>query len=80
MRLPDKVYDVLKWVCLICLPALAALYTVLAKIWGWPFESEVPATINAIAALDDAVSPIILNTGELKKSERSIVLLPDHQL
>ena len=49
MRLPDKLYDVLKWVCLICLPAMAALYTLLAKIWGWPFESEVPATINAIA-------------------------------
>lgn len=49
MRLPDKVYDVLKWVCLICLPAVAVLYTVLAKIWGLPFESEIPATINAIA-------------------------------
>lgn len=49
MRLPDKVYDVLKWVCLICLPAIAVLYTVLAKIWGLPFESEIPATINAIA-------------------------------
>lgn len=49
MRLPDKVYDVLKWVCIICLPAVAVLYTVLAKIWGLPFESEIPATINAIA-------------------------------
>ena len=49
MRLPDKLYDVLKWVCLILLPALAFLYTGLAKVWGWPFESEIPATINAIA-------------------------------
>lgn len=49
MRLPDKVYDVLKWVCLICLPAIAVLYTCLAKIWGLPYESEIPATINAIA-------------------------------
>lgn len=49
MRLPDRVYDILKWVCLICLPAIAVLYTVLAKIWGLPFESEIPATINAIA-------------------------------
>ena len=31
------------------LPALAVLYTVLAKVWGLPYESEIPATINAIA-------------------------------
>ena len=47
--IPDKVYNVLKWVCLIALPALAVLYAVIAKIWGLPYESEIPATINAIA-------------------------------
>lgn len=49
MKLNDKVYDKLKWICLIALPALAVLYTVLAKVWGLPYESEIPATINAIA-------------------------------
>lgn len=51
MRLPDKVYDVLKWVALICLPTLAVFYAVIAKIWNLPYESEIPATINAVAAL-----------------------------
>ena len=51
MKLPDKIYDVLKWVALICLPTLAVFYAIIAKIWNLPFESEIPATINAVAAL-----------------------------
>lgn len=49
MRLPDKLYDALKWVCLIMLPALAVLYFTLAKIWGLPYGAEITATINAVA-------------------------------
>lgn len=49
MKLPDKVYNVLKWLCLICLPAVATLYFALAKIWGLPYGAEITATINAVA-------------------------------
>ena len=49
MKLNDKVYDVLKWVCLIALPAAAVLYFTLSKIWGLPYGAEIPATINAVA-------------------------------
>lgn len=49
MKLNNKVYDVLKWICLIALPALAVLYFTLAKIWGLPYGAEITATINAIA-------------------------------
>lgn len=48
MKLNDKIYDVLKWVALIVLPAIATLYTALAGIWGLPFAEEIPATITAI--------------------------------
>lgn len=51
MKLPDKLYDILKWVCLICLPTVAVFYAVIAKIWGLPYEAEIPATINAVAVL-----------------------------
>ena len=54
-RLKDSVYNVLKWVCLIALPALAVFYFTIAKIWGLPFESEIPATINAVAVLIGAL-------------------------
>ena len=44
----NKLYDVLKWVALIVLPALAVLYGTLANIWGLPFGEQVPDTITAI--------------------------------
>jgi fluoride ion exporter CrcB/FEX len=47
--LPDKAYNVLKWICLIFLPALATLYGVLSKIWNLPFGTEICATITAIS-------------------------------
>lgn len=67
MKLPNKLYDVLKWVCLIALPALAVFYAVIAKIWGLPYESEIPATINAVAVLIGAligVSHLSIKKGE----------------
>lgn len=48
MKMNDKVYDVLKWVALIALPALAILYGSLADIWGLPFGEQIPDTIVAI--------------------------------
>jgi hypothetical protein len=67
MKLPNKLYDVLKWVCLIALPALAVFYAVIAKIWGLPYEAEIPATINAVAVLIGAligVSHLSIKKGE----------------
>lgn len=48
MKLDNKVYDILKWVALVVLPAIATLYTALAGVWGLPFAEEIPATITAI--------------------------------
>ena len=49
MILNDKVYNVLKWLALIAMPAAAVLYATLAKIWGLPYGAEIPATINAVS-------------------------------
>ena len=46
--LPDKIYDVLKWICLILLPAAATFYGVISKIWSLPYGTEIPATITAL--------------------------------
>jgi len=48
MILNDKWYNVLKWVCMICLPAIATLWFTLGKIWGFPYLAEVEGTIVAI--------------------------------
>ena len=44
----NKVYDVLKYVAQIVLPALGALYFALAKIWNFPYGTEVVGTIAAV--------------------------------
>lgn len=48
MRLPDKVYDILKWVCLIVLPACGTLYFALSGIWGFPYGEQIVGTLTAI--------------------------------
>ena len=50
MIFSDRVYDVLKWICIVVLPALATLYAVVARVWGLPYATEIPATVTAIAA------------------------------
>jgi len=44
----NKMYDVLKFVAQIVLPAIGALYFALSKIWGLPLGVEVVGTIAAI--------------------------------
>lgn len=46
--LPDKVYDVIKYIVTIILPAISILYACLAGIWGWPLADEVKGTIAAV--------------------------------
>ncbi len=55
MKLPDKVYNWLKWICLICLPALSTFYGILAEIWNLPYAVQIPRTITAIALLIGAL-------------------------
>lgn len=46
--LNDKVYDVLKFICLTVLPAIELLWIGLAKIWGFPYGVEIAGTIALI--------------------------------
>ena len=48
MKMNNKVYDILKWIALILLPALGTLYFALAGIWGFPYAEQIVGTITAI--------------------------------
>ena len=48
MKMSNKVYDILKFIAQIVLPALATLWAALGKIWGWPLVTEITATICAV--------------------------------
>lgn len=50
--LNDKVFDWLKWIAIVCLPALSTFIVVIGKIWGWGDISVMVAqTITAVATL-----------------------------
>ena len=44
----NKLYDTLKWIAQILLPALGTLYFALAGIWGFPYGEQIVGTITAI--------------------------------
>lgn len=71
MKLPDKVYTILKWVALICIPALSAAYTGLAAIWGWPFAGEIAKTAAVICTLIGALIGISTATYYKENSDNA---------
>lgn len=48
MKMSNKVYDVLKWIAIVVLPALGTLYFALAGIWGFPYGEQIVGTITAV--------------------------------
>ena len=59
MKMSNKVYDVLKYIALIVLPAVATFYAGLSKIWtGIPYPVEIPGTIMLVDALMGALLKI----------------------
>ena len=46
----NRVYDILKWVAMVALPALATLYYALAGIWGLPYGEQILSTLTAVDA------------------------------
>jgi len=61
----NKVYDFLKIVAQIWLPALSTLYFALSCIWGLPYGEQVVGTITAIDAFLGALLGI--STAQWKK-------------
>ena len=53
--LPNKVYDILKWSCIIALPALAVLIQAVCTIWNLPYGTELATTVTAIATFIGAL-------------------------
>ena len=49
--LPDRVYDILKWVAIIVMPALATFIVGLGGIWSIPFAGQAAATVTAVGVL-----------------------------
>lgn len=51
MKLNNKVYDALKWIVMIVIPAVTTAYVGLAAIWHFPYAEEVAKTSAVICTL-----------------------------
>lgn len=49
--IPNRLYDILKWVGLIVCPALAVFVQTIGPAWGFADTSAVVLTLNAFGAL-----------------------------
>ena len=67
MLLPNKIYDWLKWIVMICIPALTTAYVGLAAIWGFPYAKEEEKTSAVICTLLGALLGI--STAEYNKDK-----------
>ena len=53
----NKLYDILKYVAMVALPALGTAYESLALIWGFPYGEQISASILVI---DTALGALLM--------------------
>ena len=66
MRLPDRFYDIAKWICMVVIPACTTAYVGVSAIWGWPYATEIAKTSAVICTLLGALLGI--STAQYNKS------------
>lgn len=64
----NKVYDILKWIAQIFLPALGTLYFALAGIWDFPYAEAIVGTITAV----DTFLGIILGISTIQYNKKEV--------
>lgn len=65
MKMPNKVYDILKFIAQIVLPAVATFYVTIAGIWGLPLGDEISRTVMAVDTLLGAI--LMISSSQYKK-------------
>ena len=54
--LPEKWYDILKWVAIIALPAISSFIVGISKVWGWSdLGNSIAQTVTLVATLIGAL-------------------------
>lgn len=67
MKLSDKVYDILKWIVMVVIPAVTTAYVGLSSIWGWPYADAIAKTSAVVCTLLGALLGI--STAQYNKNQ-----------
>lgn len=71
MKLSNKLYDVLKFIAIVGLPAVATAYLGLGQIWHWPDLDKVGASVATVNTCLGAL--LHLNTSKYNRNETDVV-------
>ena len=73
MKLPNTLYDWMKWIGLIALPALGLAYSQLATTWNLPYGPQIQDTCDILGVLIGTLIGISAYTisQEQKKEEEN---------
>ena len=72
MIINSKVYDVMKYITMVVLPAVTTLWLAVGSIWGLPYAEPIGATLSAITVFLGAIlgiSTSLYNIREQRKDE-----------
>lgn len=75
--IPNKVYDILKWICMVFLGAFGTLYQGLSGIWNLPYGPEIADTCYKLAAFLGVCLGISTIQYKSKQHERNNALLEE---
>lgn len=62
--IPDRIYQLLKWLGLVVIPATATLVGAVGTAWGWPHLTAIVTTITAIGTFIGALVGVSAATGK----------------
>lgn len=69
IKLSDELYNILKWITMIAIPALTTAYVGLSAVWGWPYATEIAKTSAVICTLLGALLGI--STAEYNRQQQN---------
>lgn len=67
----NKVYDILKYIALIGIPAIVVFINTLGKIWGFPNIDAISGTISAVGVLLGALLQLSSYNYSKKQEEKN---------
>lgn len=53
--IPNRLYDVLKWLAMLVFPALAVFTRTIGPAWGLPYTDAIATTLAALGVLCGAI-------------------------
>ena len=77
--LSNKVYDVLKWICMIFLGAFGELYLGMSQIWGLPLGEEIRNTCFQLQMFLGCCLGISAINYKMKKNQLQVPMVFDDE-